>query len=122
MGLTASDEEPQILSFLTRNPGCSYVAETDSRVVGTILAGHNGRHAMIYHLVVDPSLRGRGIATELLGRSLGALRQQGIDKGYLIVMTNNTNARGFWDHVGAISHPNLELRRLVLADYFEKFP
>ena len=49
--------------YLLRNPGLSFIAAADLRLVGTIMGGHDGRRGYIQHLAVDEPFRNRGIAS-----------------------------------------------------------
>ena len=58
------DSEDAIKTFLKRNPDTCFVAEDDGgRIIGAILAGHDGRRSRIYHTAVDPDTRGMGIGS-----------------------------------------------------------
>jgi len=75
----------------------SFVAENDCRVVGTSVAGHDGRRGYLYHLAVSPEMRGRGVGAELARLSLEALRLSGIRKCHIMVLSENANGRAFWE-------------------------
>lgn len=47
------DNYEEITSFLERNPGLSFIAKHNNKIVGTLLCGHDGRRGNIYHLAVD---------------------------------------------------------------------
>mgnify|MGYP000022447770 CR=1 FL=1 len=50
------DCKDAIKTFLKRNPDTCFVAEDDGgRIIGAILAGHDGRRSRIYHTAVDPT-------------------------------------------------------------------
>ena len=73
------DSEDAIKTFLKRNPDTCFVAEDDGgRIIGAILAGHDGRRSRIYHTAVDPDARGMGIGSLLVGRVVEALRAIGL--------------------------------------------
>lgn len=57
------DSREGVARFLKRNPDSSVVAVEDSRVVGAILCGHDGRRGCMYHVCVDPEYRMRGIGS-----------------------------------------------------------
>ena len=60
MALNNVDDTPEgVMRFLNRNPGLSFVAEEDGRIVGVILGGHDGRRGYIYHASVLPDFRSR---------------------------------------------------------------
>lgn len=100
IGLSAADSRESIERYLQRNPGTSYVALDKDRVVGAILAGHDGRRGYLHHLAVHPDYRHRGIGRLLLGKALDALREAGIDKCHGFVFRSNRNGIGFWQSVG----------------------
>lgn len=61
------DCKDAIKTFLERNPNTCFVAEDDGgKIIGAILAGHDGRRSRIYHTAVDPDARGRGIGSILV--------------------------------------------------------
>ena len=57
--LSSADERSQIARYLRRNEGLSQVAVADGRIVGTVLAGHDGRRGFIHHMAVLPDYRRR---------------------------------------------------------------
>jgi predicted N-acetyltransferase YhbS len=60
-GLSSADSREAITAYLTRNPGMSFVAHDAEKLVGTVMAGHDGRRGYLYHLAVAPSHRQQGI-------------------------------------------------------------
>ena len=66
MGLNnLDDSERGISRFLARNPTTCFIAESDNKIVGAILAGNDGRRGYIYHTAVNPDHRNKVIAREL---------------------------------------------------------
>jgi len=98
--VSASDSPNQIAKFLLRNPECSWVAEGDGRLLGTVLCGHDARRGYIYHLVVDEAHRNSGVGRQLLERALDSLRSQRILKCHAIVIDQNPAAEFFWSRLG----------------------
>lgn len=97
MGLRSLDDSKEGVSlFLKRNPGTSFVAYEDNRLVGAILCGHDGRRGYIYHTVVLPEWRGRGIASELVDMAVEALKEEGITRVCLNVVETNEQGKAFW--------------------------
>jgi N-acetylglutamate synthase len=78
--LAEGDDPPELSRYLQRNPGMSQVALMEHRLVGAVLAGHDGRRGFLYHLAVHPSARCSGIGRELVQRCLQALKQEGITR------------------------------------------
>lgn len=94
--LREADSRAGIERYLRRNPGLSFVAETGERLIGTIMAGHDGRRGYIQHLAVAASARGQGVGGRLLELCLEALKSEGIEKSHVHVQTNNPAGRGYW--------------------------
>ena len=102
------DSEAEFQRFLKRNPGLSFVAEVDEsvgdvgdkQIVGTLLAGHDGRRGYLHHLAVLPGYRHKGIARGLVDQSLQALKSVGIQKCHLFVLKENEQALDFWERLG----------------------
>ncbi|MFB9325158.1 GNAT family N-acetyltransferase [Paenibacillus aurantiacus] len=98
--ISGADSREGITAYLARNPGMSFVAEAEGRIVGTILGGHDGRRGFIYHLAVDPACRGQRIGTELTERCLRAIAADGIEKCHIFVKSDNAIGQGFWARAG----------------------
>lgn len=97
MGLRSLDDSKEgISAFLRRNPETNFVAYEDQRAVGAILCGHDGRRGYIYHTVVLPKYRGRGIASSLVEAAVKALQAEGITRVCLNVMETNEQGKEFW--------------------------
>lgn len=114
IGLSAADERAPVLAFLARNPGLSLVAEAGGQIVGTILLGHDGRRGYIHHLAVSPDHRRKGLARRLVDDALTGLRRTGIGKCHLFVFETNTEARAFWNRLGATFRDDLVIYSLPL--------
>ncbi|HPR77475.1 MAG TPA: GNAT family N-acetyltransferase, partial [Candidatus Limiplasma sp.] len=52
------DSRDRIARYLARNPSTCFVAEENGRLIGTVLAGHDGRRGFIYHAAVAHFARG----------------------------------------------------------------
>lgn len=109
------DSEDAIRTFLKRNPDTCFVAEDDGgRIIGAILAGHDGRRSRIYHTAVDPDARGRGIGSMLVGRVVEALRAIGLPKVAVGVPADNDAGNDFWERQGFAVRDDLVYRELPL--------
>jgi ribosomal protein S18 acetylase RimI-like enzyme len=102
VGLSDADARNNILAYLNRNPGMSFIAATDGKVVGAILAGHDGRRGYIHHLAVHPSCRRQGFGRQLVDRAISVLRSTGIQKVHIFIFNTNTDGIAFWKSVGWI--------------------
>jgi N-acetylglutamate synthase len=100
IGLSGADSLENIRSYLERNPGLSFVAFKEGRIVGAVLAGHDGRRGYIHHLAVNPEWRRRGIGRRLVERCLQILQGDGIQKCHLFIFNNNPGGIAFWKSLG----------------------
>ena len=97
MGLRSLDDSKEGIScFLKRNPNTNFVVYEDGQLVGAILCGHDGRRGYIYHTVVLPDYRRRGIAASLVESAIAALQKEGITRVCLNVMETNEQGKKFW--------------------------
>lgn len=101
MGLRSLDDSKEgIARFLMRNPNTNFVAYEDGQLIGAVLSGHDGRRGYIYHTVVLPEYRRRGIASDLVEMAVDALRREGITRVCLNVMEINEQGKKFWTDRG----------------------
>ncbi|MDE7398338.1 MAG: GNAT family N-acetyltransferase [Oscillospiraceae bacterium] len=117
MGLNNLDDSKEgIARFLERNPETCFVAESDGKIIGIILTGHDGRRGYIYHTAVNPESRRMKIASRLVDASLNALKQQGINKVALVVFDKNKDGNAFWEKLGFSVREDLIYRNQSLAE------
>ena len=111
MGLnTTDDSKEDIDKYLKRNPTTSFVAESDGKIIGVIMAGHDGRRGFINHTAVLPDCRKQGIAKRLVDSAMDALDREGIKKVALVVFKHNEIGNGFWDNIGFTEREDLVYR------------
>ena len=117
MGLNSVDDSRAgIARFLYRNPGTCFAAEDGGRIVGVILAGHDGRRGHIYHLAVLQDSRRRGVGAQLVEAAIAALAAQGIAKVSLVTFARNAEGNAFWARMGFGAREDLCYRdRAILA-------
>lgn len=72
----------------------------EGRLLGVILCGHDGRRGYIYHTVVRPDNRRKGIGASLVEQAVEALRAEGITRVCLNIMETNEVGREFWTRLG----------------------
>ena len=111
MGLNTTDDSKEgIARYLKRNPSTSFVAVCDGRIVGVIMAGHDGRRGYIYHTAVLNEYRNRGIATKRVENTMKALENEGINKAALVAFERNTVGNDFWESIGFTVRDDLVYR------------
>ncbi len=117
MGLNNLDDSRDGISrFLDRNPETCFVAVNGEKVIGAIIAGHDGRRGYIYHTAVSPEHRRKGVAKQLVDAALNALKNQGIKKIALLVFERNTDGNAFWEKVGFTAREDVVYRNRAIAD------
>lgn len=100
VGLSDADSRENIKAYIDRNPGMSFVATACDKVVGIVLAGHDGRRGYIHHLAVHPDYRRKGIGCRLVDRCLTALADSDIHKCHIFIFNNNADGIAFWKSIG----------------------
>ncbi|NLT12563.1 MAG: GNAT family N-acetyltransferase [Clostridiaceae bacterium] len=118
LGLNAADDALEgIEKYLERNPNTCFVAIINKKIVGVILAGHDGRRGFIYHMSVSLESRRQGIGEQLLNAALDALRDEGILKVALVTLANNKIGNQFWEKQGFTSRDDLIYRNKALIQF-----
>ena len=98
--LSKADEKDQMERYLKHNAGMSQVAVVDGKIVGTVLAGHDGRRGFIHHMAVLPEFRRKKIGHALAQTAIQQIREQGIDKTHIFCYQNNETGQSFWRDFG----------------------
>ena len=110
------DSREGIERFLRRNPNTSVVAEMDGKLVGSILCGHDGRRAGLYHVCVREAYRKHGIGQKRVERCLEARKKEKISKVNLIAFKKNEVGNRFWQKLGWKYCDNVNYYECVLNE------
>ena len=94
------DDKASIARYLKRNKGCSFAAFHNKKLVGAILAGHDGRRGFLNHLFVLPEYRRNGIGGKLVNKSFERLKALGIARSAIFIHKTNISAQAFWAGIG----------------------
>jgi len=105
--LRRSDDSDEIRKKLQRDPDLFLVAEADGKMVGTVIAGFDGRRGMVYHLAVIESYRKQGIGELLMDELEFRLKTKGCVRCYLLVTVENENAMRFYEKRGWVHMKNI---------------
>jgi ribosomal protein S18 acetylase RimI-like enzyme len=116
LGLTSADSRENIEKYLNRNPGGSFVAIEDGKIIGTILCGHDGRRGYIHHLAVEKNYRNKGIANSLVDLALKKLLENGIVKCHVFVFADNASGVNFWEHTGWKNRKDITLLSILFGE------
>lgn len=110
------DDYEHIKRFLIRNEGLSVVAVKKGLIVGTILSGHDGRQASLYHVCVDKPYRGLDIAERMVKVAVYRLRDEGISKITLIAYKKNLPGNLFWKNQNWQQNKEINSYELILNE------
>ena len=102
-----SDAPNEIEKKIARDPDLFLVAESQNKIVGSVIGGYDGRRGLIYHLAVNPLFRGQGIGSQLMDEVETRLRAKGCLKCYLLVTNDNQEVEHYyqqrgWQHMDTI--------------------
>jgi len=110
------DSKEGVYKFLKRNPNTSVVAVVDGKIVGTILAGHDGRHGSLYHVCVKEEYRKHGIGKAMVTSAMIRLKEEGINKVQLVAFAGNQVGNQFWHAEGWREREDYNTYDFVLND------
>jgi ribosomal protein S18 acetylase RimI-like enzyme len=116
LNLKDADSVRGIASYLERNPGLSFVAVDENGIVGSLMAGHDGKRGYIQHLAVATPARRQGVAARLVELCLEALLAQGIVKSHVHVINSNQPGRDFWLRRGWHHRAEIEMYSFINGD------
>ncbi len=97
---------------LRSEDSCVLVAESSGELVGMIVGMirmrpplfADRRYGFIGDIFVVPVMRDQGVGRELAEAALGWFRSRGLKRAELAVASVNSEAQGFWHHLGAGEH------------------
>jgi ribosomal protein S18 acetylase RimI-like enzyme len=93
---TSTDRSEALVGLIRRDPGALIVAESDGRIVGTVIAGWDGWRGSIYRLAVGQDQRRRRLGQALLLAAEDRLAGLGAQRLHAIVVESNDVAVAYW--------------------------
>ncbi len=81
------------------------VGEVESRVVASVMVGHDGHRGVLYYLAVDPDFQKRGFGKAAVIAAEAWLRERSVWKINLMVRSENEKAGRFYEHLGYEVNP-----------------
>jgi ribosomal protein S18 acetylase RimI-like enzyme len=100
---------------LAVQPELFFVAEEQSRVAGTIMAGYDGHRGWLYAVAVSPRLRRLGIGTALVRHAESALAALGCLKVNLQVRASNAGVVAFYRKLGFAVEERVSMGKRLLT-------
>ena len=77
------------------------------RIIGTVLATHDGRKGWINRLAVDPALRKRGLGARLVREAERRLEALGMDILACLIEDDNAVSMAVFEKLGYKKHPEI---------------
>lgn len=116
------DSRENIHAFLERNKDLSAICELNApnestRIIGSILCGHDGRTGSFYHVCVHQNYRKHGIAHKMSAFCIEALKREKINKITLIAFKSNAVGNAFWKNYGFVLREDANYYDLSLNDF-----
>ncbi|MFC8246787.1 GNAT family N-acetyltransferase [Streptomyces chartreusis] len=99
-GTSISDDRDGVERLVARDPEALILAELDSELVGTVIAGFDGWRCHLYRLAVHPGRRRRGIGAALLEAAEERFVRLGGRRGDAMVLERNEIAHHAWRAAG----------------------
>ena len=96
--------------------GLFFVAVSGDKVIGTIMAGYDGRRGWIYSLAVHADHRRSGVATALVMRMERRLETLGCVKINLHLVPENGSAQTFYETLGYKVEPRISMSKHMLDE------
>jgi ribosomal protein S18 acetylase RimI-like enzyme len=101
------DSRANIEKQLARPNVLFLVAEEGGRVIGTVLATHDGRKGWINRLAVDASWRKKGIGRRLVLEAERRLAAAGMEIFACLIEDDNTVSMAVFETLGYKKHPEI---------------
>ncbi len=108
-GITVRDADSREATkrYLLRNPGLSFVAIDNEKIIGYVMCGHDSRRGYLQHLIVATDYRNKGIGSSLIEKCLSKLAELGIFKTHIDVLVNNDLANQYWSNRGWVKRTDI---------------
>ena len=101
------DSREKMLKEVTRDTATFLVAESGGKLIGTVLATHDGRKGWINRLATAPEFRHQGIARQLLEAAETALYQRGLEIVACLIEDYNDVSMQFFNKAGYVKHTDI---------------
>jgi ribosomal protein S18 acetylase RimI-like enzyme len=113
-GLVVSHNDPTTDFRFARNGPSSDVLiaiDAESRVVGSVMVGHDGHRGWLYYVAVDPASRRRGLGRSLVAAAEQWLAERGVPKVHLMIRETNSEVAAFYQRIGYDPMPRVNMQK-----------
>jgi ribosomal protein S18 acetylase RimI-like enzyme len=93
-------------------PELFFVAESEDKIIGTVMTGYDGHRGWLNYLGVHPEYRKNGCGRQLIEYSIEKLKKLDCPKINLQVRNSNTAVKEFYKKLGFLDHDvvNMQLK------------
>lgn len=112
-GISVPYNDPaQEIPLAVASPNAAlFIGEEHGKLVGTVLAGHDGHRGWLYKLAVAPAQQQRGLGRRLVAHAESWLAQQGMPKINLMIRDTNATVRDFYVRLGYVVAPRIVMQK-----------
>ena len=105
--LSPTDSLEEVQAVIHHSAASFLVAESEGRIMGTIIGTWDGRRGEFYRLAVSPEVRRRGVARMLVDTAEKWMAEQGCHRITALVEKDHPWATGFWTAAGYELHESM---------------
>ena len=105
--LSPTDSLEEVQAAIHHSAALFLVAESEGRIIGSIIGTWDGRRGEFYRLTVSPEVRRRGVARMLVGTAEKWMAEQGCHRITALVGKAHPWATGFWTAAGYELHESM---------------
>jgi ribosomal protein S18 acetylase RimI-like enzyme len=115
-GLTRPWNDPAAdIARARKVPNAAILAGRDgSKIVASVLVGHDGHRGWVYYVAVDSDYRHKGYGRVIMNAAEDWLRAHGIEKLQLMVRSDNTQVQAFYESLDYV-----EQKRVFYAKWLD---
>ena len=101
-GLTRPWNDPASdIAFARKGPNSAVLVGREANaIVASVMVGHDGHRGWVYYVAVDPDHRQKKYGRVVMGAAENWLRERGIEKLMLLVRSDNTAVKAFYEQLG----------------------
>ena len=103
----STDSLEEVPAAIHHSAALFLVAESEGRIMGTIIGTWDGRRGEFYRLAVSPEVRRRGVARMLVDTAEKWMAEQGCHRITALVEKDHPWATGFWTAAGYELHESM---------------
>jgi ribosomal protein S18 acetylase RimI-like enzyme len=117
-GLTRSWNNPEkdIAFARGREQSDVLVGLMDSKIVASIMVGHDGHRGSFYYVAVAPEHQGQGIGALLIREGEKWLKERGVWKVNLLIRQENASVQSFYEQLGYEVNKVMSMGQRLIED------